>query len=59
MQIGWPFLSLDSTIKIGFLFNCLGKPDFRRLSVGLLTKSDSDYDLQSMINGQFSYIMPQ
>jgi hypothetical protein len=59
MQIGWLFLSPDPTIKIGFLLNFVGKPDFRRVPVGLLTKSDSDYRLQSMINGSSSYVLPQ
>jgi hypothetical protein len=51
--------SLYPTIKIGFLLNFLGKPDFRRVPVGLPTKSDSEYRLQSMINGQPSCVLPQ
>jgi hypothetical protein len=36
--------SPDPTIKIGFLLNFLGKPDFRRVPVGLLTKcSESSF----------------
>jgi hypothetical protein len=53
------FSVTDPTIKIGFLFNFLGKPNFRRVPVGLLTKSDADYRLQSMINGQSSHVLPQ
>jgi hypothetical protein len=59
MHIGWLFLSPDPTIEIGFLLNFLGKPDFRRVPVGLLTKSDSDYRLQSMINGQSFYVLSE
>jgi hypothetical protein len=39
------FLSPDPTIKIGFLLNFMGKPDFRQVAVGLLAKWDSDYRL--------------
>jgi hypothetical protein len=58
-QIGWLFLSPDPTIKIGFMLNFLGKPAFRRVLVELLTNLDSDYRLQSMINGQSSYVLLQ